>query len=74
MFEFEVTSLLSTESVSVRNVRCAGTCLHRGPEECASTTHLVFPYRGLYIRHVGQEQAVADANHVFFSTPMKVIR
>ena len=31
-----------------------------------STTHLVFPYRGIYLRHVGQDQAVADANHVLF--------
>jgi AraC-like DNA-binding protein len=23
----------------------------------------VFPYRGLYLRHVGQDQSVADANH-----------
>lgn len=29
-------------------------------------THLVFPYRGVYLRHVGGEQAVADANHVLF--------
>jgi AraC-like DNA-binding protein len=29
-------------------------------------THLVFPYRGVYLRHVGRDQAVADANHVLF--------
>lgn len=29
-------------------------------------THLVFPYRGVYLRHVGGDQAVADANHVLF--------
>ena len=27
-------------------------------------THLVFPYRGVYLRHVGSAQSVADANHV----------
>jgi AraC family transcriptional regulator len=27
---------------------------------------LVFPYRGVYMRHVGSDQAVADANHVLF--------
>jgi AraC-like DNA-binding protein len=26
----------------------------------------VFPYRGVYLRHVGGDQAVADANHVLF--------
>jgi AraC-like DNA-binding protein len=66
MSEFEVTSLLSTETVSLRNVRCAGTCRHRAREESASTTHLVFPYRGIYMRHVGKDQALADANHVLF--------
>jgi AraC-like DNA-binding protein len=27
---------------------------------------LVFPFRGVYLRHVGRDQAVADANHVLF--------
>ncbi|RUL74946.1 helix-turn-helix transcriptional regulator [Dyella choica] len=58
--------LLSTESLTLRNVRCTGTCRHRSEEECASATQLVFPYRGLYLRHLGQDQAVADANHVLF--------
>jgi AraC-like DNA-binding protein len=26
----------------------------------------VFPYRGVYLRHLGSDQAVADANHVLF--------
>jgi AraC family transcriptional regulator len=64
--EFDVTQLLSTDTISLRNVRCAGTCRHRTPQECASTTELVFPYRGIYLRHVGTDQAVADANHVLF--------
>jgi AraC family transcriptional regulator len=66
MSEFDVTALLNTETVSLRNVHCAGTCRHRTQEESTSTTHLVFPYRGIYMRHVGKEQAVADANHVLF--------
>src|SRR5450631_2650736 len=66
MSEFDVTSLLSTKTVWLRNVRCAGTCRHRAAEESASTTHLVFPYRGIFMRHVGQDQTVADANHVLF--------
>ncbi|MBX9400526.1 AraC family transcriptional regulator [Lysobacter sp. BMK333-48F3] len=63
MAEFEVSRLLDTASVSVRNVRCRGECRHRSAEECVSATHLVFPYRGLYLRHVGSDQSVADANH-----------
>jgi AraC family transcriptional regulator len=64
--EFTVTRLLDSGTVSVRNVDCRGTCRHRSAEECASHTHFVFPYRGLYLRHVGDDLAVADANHVLF--------
>lgn len=64
--EFEVSRLLDTHTVAARNVRCSGICRHRSAEECSSATHLVFPYRGVYVRHVGSEQAVADANHVLF--------
>ena len=64
MSDLEVEMLLDTAAVAVRHVRCAGTCRHRSAEECVSATHLVFPYRGTYLRHVGSDQAVADANHV----------
>jgi AraC family transcriptional regulator len=64
--EFEVTRLLDTDTVALRNVVCSGACRHRGMEECVSVTHLVFPYRGVYLRHVGGDQAVADANQVLF--------
>lgn len=62
--DFTVRKLLDSGTVAVRHVDCAGTCRHRSGEECASHTHLVFPYRGLYLRHVGGDLAVADANHV----------
>jgi len=64
--ELEVTRLLDTGTVAVRNVGCRGACRHRSAEECSSHTHLVFPYRGVYLRHVGGEQSVADANHLLF--------
>jgi AraC family transcriptional regulator len=64
--EFTVQRLLDSGTVAVRHVDCRGTCRHRTPEECASQTHFVFPYRGVYLRHVGGELAVADANHVLF--------
>jgi AraC family transcriptional regulator len=66
MSEMDFVPLLHTEIVSLRDVCCAGMCRHRTPEEFASATHLVFPYRGIYLRHVGSDQAVADANHVLF--------
>src|ERR1700722_10707945 len=64
--EFEVMPLLGTDTVTLRNFVCGGECRHRSAEECVSMTHLVFPYRGVYLRHVGGDQAVADANHVLF--------
>jgi len=64
--DFTVNRLLDSGLVAVRGVDCRGTCQHRSAEECASHTHFVFPYRGVYLRHVGSDQAVADANHVLF--------
>lgn len=64
MSKFTVNHLLSTETVTIRDVLCSGRCRDRGAEERASETQLVFPYRGIYVRHIGRDQAVADANHV----------
>jgi AraC-like DNA-binding protein len=66
MPDFEVDRLLHAATVSVDRVLCDGSCRHRSAEECAAATHLVFPYRGLFLRHVGSDQSVADANHVLF--------
>jgi AraC family transcriptional regulator len=66
MPDFEINGLLDTGIVAVKDVRCSGICRHRSAEECAAATHLVFPYRGVYMRHVGSDQSVADANHVLF--------
>ena len=56
--DFAVSRLLDSGTVSVRDVECRGACRHRSAEECASHTHFVFPYRGLYLRHVGNHLAV----------------
>jgi AraC-like DNA-binding protein len=66
MNELTVTLLLETKTVGVRDVACNGACRHRSPSECAAATHLVFPYRGAYVRHVGRQDAVAEANQVVF--------
>jgi hypothetical protein len=47
-------------------MRCSGNCRHRSPSECATTTHLVFPYRGAFLRHVGQSETVGEANRLVF--------
>jgi len=66
MTEVAADILLQTPTLTVRDIRCRGTCRHASPEECASATELVFPYRGVYMRHVGADQAVAEAGQVLF--------
>jgi AraC-like DNA-binding protein len=61
-----VQTLLSTPTVKVTDVVCSGACRHKSEEECATETHLVFPYRGVYVRHLGRDEAVAEANQVLF--------
>src|SRR5437867_1409694 len=57
--QFTIQTLLSTPAVRVTDVVCSGTCRHKSDEECATETHLVFPYRGVYVRHIGRDDAVA---------------
>jgi AraC-like DNA-binding protein len=64
--ELAAKTLLSTPIVSVCDVCCQGLCRHKSAEEFATATHLVFPYRGAYVRHLGQDEAVAEANQVLF--------
>jgi AraC-like DNA-binding protein len=64
MSELSVQPLFSTSSVTVRDVYCGGTCRELSGEEYASSTYLVFPYRGVYVRHLGNQQAVAEGNQV----------
>lgn len=66
MPELNARLLLRTPTVAVRDVCCNGGCRHQGEEECAGATHLVFPYRGVYVRHLGRDQAVGEANQVLF--------
>jgi len=64
--ELSTQLLLGTPALTVRDVVCAGTCRHRSAEEFAETTCLVFPYRGVYVRHVGRSDSVAEANQLLF--------
>jgi AraC-like DNA-binding protein len=64
--QFSVQLLLNTETVAIRDVACRGECRHKSAEECSHATHLVFPYRGVYVRHLGCNDAVAEANQVVF--------
>ncbi|MGN6113245.1 MAG: helix-turn-helix domain-containing protein [Luteimonas sp.] len=64
--DFTVQTLLATPLIEVRDVLCAGTCRHKGEVERSARTTLVFPYRGTYVRHVGDDEVVADASQVLF--------
>ena len=64
--EFVVQSLLRSPTITIRDTYCQGSCRHQNTEECATITQLVFPYRGVYVRHLGDDQAVAEANQVLF--------
>src|SRR5262249_30310022 len=66
MPELAADRLLTSPTVQIRDVYCEGTCRQQSAEEFASTTTLVFPYRGVFVRHLGQDQAVAEANQVLF--------
>lgn len=61
-----VDLLLQSPTVSIRDVCCAGECRGQSDEEHARATQFVFPYRGAFVRHLGSDQAVAEANQVIF--------
>jgi AraC family transcriptional regulator len=69
--EFTVQTLLSTPTVTVTDVVCWGACRHKSDEEWATETHLVFPYRGVCVRHIGRDDAVAEANQVQSGPPYR---
>jgi AraC-like DNA-binding protein len=64
--ELSTQLLLDTPALAVRDVVCAGARRHRSEEEFAEATCLVFPYRGVYVRHVGRSDSVAEANQLLF--------
>jgi AraC family transcriptional regulator len=66
MSELVVEYLLNTSIVTVRDMYCHGSCQGLSAEEYATATLLVFPYRGVYVRHLGRDDAVAEANQVLF--------
>jgi AraC-like DNA-binding protein len=66
MAEVMARALLKTQLVSIRDVECKGRCRHHSDEESTNAVHMVFPYRGIYVRHLGADEAVAEANQVLF--------
>ena len=66
MPEITAQPLLKTDTVTIRDMYCEGRHAGLSTEESAPATHLVFPYRGVFVRHLGRDQAVAEANQVLF--------
>lgn len=66
MSDIQVTELLQTPLVRVREVCCLGTCRHQSAPEAAAGTHLVYTCRGLFTRHIGRSEELSDANQVAF--------
>lgn len=64
--EIFAKTLYTSRDVIIRDTNCRGTCRVKSTEESTGTTQLVLPYCGAYVKHVGERQAIADANHVLF--------
>lgn len=61
--------LLETPIVVVWDVVRAAAAEHPADAPWRARPHLVFPYRGLWVRHEGEELAVAEAGQVLLSNP-----
>lgn len=64
--EISVQLLHQSPTVTIRDVYCQGRCRDKSAEEWSGATEIVFPYRGVYVRHLGSGQEVAEANQVLF--------
>jgi len=58
--------LHSSESVVIFDVACRPHDHGLGAEEFCAADQIVFPRRGVFVRHVAGEDVVADANHALF--------
>lgn len=64
--EIAADVLLRSRVVTVRDVSCRGQHRAQSAEESVADAQLVFPYRGVFVRHLGREQAIGEANQVLF--------
>jgi AraC family transcriptional regulator len=69
MPELTVRPLLVGDTLHIREVCCAGTCRHRGAEETVTHASLALTTRGVFVRHVGNEDAIAEANQLSLFSP-----
>jgi len=59
--------LLHTPAVTVWDTTCDGGGEHAPDAPWNAHPHLVFPYRGLFVRHHGEDLCVAEAGQVLLS-------
>ena len=62
-------TLFAGKLVSIRDVCCTAGVSGCGAEEWSATRDVVFTRRGMYLKQVGRERVVADANQVLFYGP-----
>lgn len=53
---------LARDGIEIAEVHCAGGHRGKGAEGYSPHAQIVLPYRGVYVEHVGGDDAVADAN------------
>ena len=67
MSAYRIDPLLRTDTVAVWDSVCDSGGEHIDDAPWIAHPHLVFPYRGLWVRHHGDELAVAEAGQVLLS-------
>ncbi len=66
--------LFRSPLLSVREVRCRHPRGGRGEEECTRAPSLAFISRGVFVKHEGPRELVANANRVVFFNPRRSYR
>jgi AraC-like DNA-binding protein len=59
-------ALLDTPVALVEDLRQTGTLREKTPEGFCDVFQVCFPYRGLFVWHVGRDAVVGDANQIVF--------
>ena len=74
MVDFKSNALLLSDVMAVWDVMCPGTHAPQSADETTDTTHIVFPYDGLYVHHAEHGEAIADSSRVLFLNKDQVWR
>ena len=67
-------TIYRSETVSVSDVRCRPHGTACGAEELSDADSIAFPRTGLFVKHVGREEAVVDPNQVLFFNRDEIYR